>query len=649
MVHVVLMLLLPWRCSSVWGVGDALMHHKKHKFLLRRGGHPLSSQAAPAAAAALEIDEPTLWGRKSYTAEERQKQVEVARARQQEIKAAMQHAWKGYTSKAWGKDELLPASGRSNNKWGGIGMTMLDSLDTLWIMGMKDEFAQAKEWVSTKLDFSRVGEVSVFETTIRALGGLLGAYTLSQDKVFLDKARDLGDRLLKAFRGPQGLPFARIHLGSGAPGRAGGGGKFSSLAEVGSLQLELGYLSKLTNDPKYATTSNQVYALLGKLSPANGPVFSNEIKASGGGISFGGPKGFGAGGDSYYEYLLKCWVQSGGAQKEGLHSMYEQAISRMIGTQVHQSTRGSRMRYISDSTNTMEHLMCFVPGMLALGAHWQLQHQNINTAQATESDTNYTITEREVRDIKLAKELAYTCYQLYAQSETKLAAEAVSFNGGGGGEFKAKKPYQMWSVLRPETVESLFILHQFTGDSKYQDWGYEIFKAFERLKTTYGYGALPDVTSLSTPCCRGNDDKMESFVLAETFKYLYLLQDTGDAKTGEPIIDLNKYVMSTEAHPFPICVGCGGPELNFGVAAAAPVVRSQGIARCTFSSETDYDGADVTSAQVGDRDGCCQICANTPSCKFFSYRIADRYCFMKSANLGKKRNSAVEGGALVVA
>jgi mannosyl-oligosaccharide alpha-1,2-mannosidase len=641
-MHMAVILLLLPRCTSLWGVGDALRHHKKHKLSVR---HNEQTSAAPVSGEAIDIDEPTLWGRKTYTAEEQKSKNEIARGRKQEIREAMKHCWNGYKAKAWGKDEIHPASGRSNNKWGAIGMTLLDSLDTLWIMDMKEEFAEAKEWVRTKLDFSRVGEVSVFETTIRALGGLLGAYTLSQDQIFLDKATDLGNRLLKAFKGPRGLPYARIHLGSGSPGHTERG-KFSSLAEVGSLQMELGYLSHLTNDPKYATTANKVYELLSELTPAFGPVFSNEVKASGNSISFGGPKGFGAGGDSYYEYLLKSWVQSGGEQKDGLHALYEQAISRMISTQVHQSPRGSKMRYISDSTNTMEHLMCFVPGMLALGAHWQVQQQQAGQSAKTK------ITAREVRDVKLAKELAYTCYQLYAQSATKLSAEAVTFGGAGRAEFQAKKPYQMWNVLRPETIESLFVLHQFTEDAKYQDWGYEIFKAMARSKTTYGYGALPDVTDANAPCCRGNDDKMESFVLAETFKYLYLLQDSGDPATGRPLIDLNKYVLTTEAHPFPICLNCGGPDLELSVAAAAPVKASahggggsRGSA-CKFSEAIDYIGGDISSAPTSDQEGCCQLCGITTGCRFFSFRTADRYCFMKSADKGHKTNGAVVGGAM---
>ena len=76
-------------------------------------------------------------------------------------------------------------------------MTLLDVLDTIWIMGMKDEFKDGTEWVKANLRWNLNRQVSVFETNIRALGGLLAAYDLSGDAVFLEKAKDLGERLLK--------------------------------------------------------------------------------------------------------------------------------------------------------------------------------------------------------------------------------------------------------------------------------------------------------------------------------------------------------------------------------------------------------------------------------------------------------------------
>ncbi len=116
--------------------------------------------------------------------------------RQAAVRKAMKHAWDGYVEFAWGKDELKPVS-KSHQNWLDIGLTIVDSLDTLWIMGMKEEFQKARDWVANELSFDKNREVSTFETSIRVLGGLLSAYDLSRDPMFLAKAKDIGDRLIK--------------------------------------------------------------------------------------------------------------------------------------------------------------------------------------------------------------------------------------------------------------------------------------------------------------------------------------------------------------------------------------------------------------------------------------------------------------------
>ena len=109
-------------------------------------------------------------------------------ARQEAVVNAFKHAWMGYTKFAWGKDELAPISKRGISSFH-MGLTIIDSLDTLWLMGMREEFVMARNWVANSLNFATIHrEVSVFETNIRVLGGLLSAYHLSNDAVFLKKA-----------------------------------------------------------------------------------------------------------------------------------------------------------------------------------------------------------------------------------------------------------------------------------------------------------------------------------------------------------------------------------------------------------------------------------------------------------------------------
>lgn len=109
--------------------------------------------------------------------------------RQQAVVEAFKHAWKPYKEYAWGKDEVNPISRSAGFSTFNMGMTLVDSLDTMWLMGLEQEFQEARDWVETSLNIDRnKNTVSLFETTIRVLGGLLSAYHLSGDRVFLDKA-----------------------------------------------------------------------------------------------------------------------------------------------------------------------------------------------------------------------------------------------------------------------------------------------------------------------------------------------------------------------------------------------------------------------------------------------------------------------------
>ena len=107
--------------------------------------------------------------------------------RQKKVVEAFRHAWEGYKKYAWGHDELRPIS-RSHSEWFGIGLTIIDSLDTMLLMNLREEFQQAREWVANSLTFEKNVDVNLFETTIRVLGGLLSAYHLSRDDLFLRKA-----------------------------------------------------------------------------------------------------------------------------------------------------------------------------------------------------------------------------------------------------------------------------------------------------------------------------------------------------------------------------------------------------------------------------------------------------------------------------
>ena len=179
----------------------------------------------------------------------------------------MKHSWKAYSDFAWGYDELRPLS-RTGFNWigaNGLAMTIVDSLDTLHIMGLNDEFDRAKKYTLTTLSFDVNQDVSVFETTIRVLGGLISAYNLDSDIQFLDLALELANRMLPAFNTPTGFPRAKVNLQSGK----GSGSSFNSLADVGTLILEWGYLSDASGNPIYREKADFIVRALRNLSSSS--------------------------------------------------------------------------------------------------------------------------------------------------------------------------------------------------------------------------------------------------------------------------------------------------------------------------------------------------------------------------------------------
>ena len=174
--------------------------------------------------------------------------------KQAAVKDAFVHAWSGYVKKAIPHDELKPLSGDHNDPFNGWGATLVDSLDSLWIMGLKTEFEEALEYVK-KIDFltSRRKDIPLFETVIRYLGGLIAAYDISnqQYKPLLDKAVELAEMLMGAFDTPNRMPQTFYYWApsySSQPHRAG---TRVVMAELGSLSLEFTRLAQLTRENKY--------------------------------------------------------------------------------------------------------------------------------------------------------------------------------------------------------------------------------------------------------------------------------------------------------------------------------------------------------------------------------------------------------------
>lgn len=443
--------------------------------------------------------------------------------RQEAVVSAYKHAWKGYREHAWGHDELLPIS-KSYSEWFHLGLTLIDGLDTMYLMGLREEFEDAKRWVAHDMRLDQDVDVNLFECTIRVLGGLLSTYALSGDKVFLDKAKELGDRLYPAFNPNSGVPYSDVNLHTHQAHKPRWGPD-SSTSEVSTIQLEFKYLSYLTGDKKYAERVSEIMRHLDALPKNDGlvPIFvnANSGQFSGNTITLG------ARGDSYYEYLLKQYIQT--SKTEPLYSrMWLESVNG-IRRHLVKKTPSEQLTYIAELINNgmspkMDHLVCFMPGALALSYAHGFEYDHL----------------------ELAKELMKTCNEMYVRMPTGLAPEIVHFHEyTSGGEDMYVKPADEHNLLRPETVESLFLLYRITKDPVYQEWGWKIFQAFEKHTKVPegGYSSLHSVKHIP-PSFR---DKMESFFLGETLKYFFLL-------FGEDVhvLPLDKWVFNTEAHPLPI-------------------------------------------------------------------------------------------------
>ena len=232
------------------------------------------------------------------------------------VKTELLHAWSGYKRKAWMQDELRPISGASLNKYCGWAATLVDSLDILWITGLKQEFEEAVN-ATTYIDFhSESGcVVNLFETTIRHLGGLLAAYDLSHEPRLLNPMVELGDMLHSRFNTANGIPCAHCIVGPPEePETRYRASSNNALAALGSLALEFTRLSAITGDMKYVRSTNHLQQSFADLQFESSLPGMWPEAISGAGDSWGFTPGsmrfsraysLGALSDSTYEYLVK--------------------------------------------------------------------------------------------------------------------------------------------------------------------------------------------------------------------------------------------------------------------------------------------------------------------------------------------------------
>ena len=416
----------------------------------------------------------------------------------EDVRAEMAWAWDLYRTHAWGKDEIKPVSGTTSSfpiKGHHLGLSLIEALDTLWVMGLDGRFQDGVDWVKANADFDVDGEVSVFETSIRLVGGLLSAHHACGDPVLLAKAKDLADRLLPAFDTPTGFPFRFINLKTGSVRDAE-----TNPAEIGTFLPEWGTLSKLTGDPRYAHAAKRaVTALFARRSKID--LLAVRIDAHTG-EWLDRRATVGSYADSYYEYLWDSWQLLGDAECRHMYQVCTAAILR------HQQDRRDGHLWIADVdfetgqivSTEQDELASFYGGLLAQGG----------TAR-----TGAALTESWAA----------------LQDSFGVLPEAYDYAKGA--------PTAVTNALRPELADAAFNLWMLDRNPRWREIGCAHYLAMKRWnKAPYGYTDLADVTS--TP--KRQADHCPGYWWSEQMKYYYLLfADT-------PRFDYRRNYLTTEGN-----------------------------------------------------------------------------------------------------
>ncbi|KAL8305682.1 hypothetical protein RB597_003573 [Gaeumannomyces tritici] len=476
------------------------------------------------------------------------------------VKKAFRRSWDGYYKYAFPHDSLKPISKSWDDDRNGWGASAIDALSTGLLMSEDDIVQQILDFVPTINFDTTKTEVSLFETTIRYLGGLVSAYDLLTDssgkykttnastaKAVLAQAERLATNIKFAFDTPSGVPDNSIFLN---PARLSGS-QTNGIATIGTLVLEWTRLSDQTGNPVFGALAQKAESYLLDPKPALGEPFPGllglDVNVTTG-LFVDGRGGWGGGSDSFYEYLIKMYLydpERFAGYKDRWIVAADSSIKYLVS---HPSTRpdltflafyqNTTLRYVS------QHLACFAGGNFILGG--------------------LTLSEQKYVDFGL--ELTKACRETYVQTATGIGpevfrwqvagetttnnpappAELAAFYGrsgfwispgdGGGGSYQ----------LRPEAIESYYYAYRATGDPKYQEWAWEAFLAINATCAQgVGYTALGDVNA---PGGGVPQDTQESFWFAETLKYSYLIH-ADDAPWQLKRDRTNGWVYNTEAHP----------------------------------------------------------------------------------------------------
>ncbi|KAK8043931.1 glycoside hydrolase family 47 protein [Apiospora phragmitis] len=453
-------------------------------------------------------------------------------------------AWGAYYTQAFPHDSLRPLYGNYSDDRNGWGATAVDGLDTAIIMEQTDIVNTILEYIPT-IDFTKTNTpepsvVSLFETNIRYLGGLLSSYDLlkgpfshlkvnaTRAETLLSQAKTLADTLKFAFNTTSGIPVGSLFIEnrtSSDAAKMADGTQTAGLAEMGTLVLEWQHLSDLTGDPHVET--------------------GEILDQYGGWVS---------GNDSAYEYLVKMYVYDPEKYAQYGERFTKAADSTIAHLLSHPSSRPDLTMAAAftgtQQVNYSESLACFIGSAFILGS----------TALDRPDWLPYGLNFSEWCANGYRQTAAGIGPALYSWDIEALRTDPALANQTDYYERAGYylQDYYTAAGQAPEAVESWYYAHQWTGDAYWRDvaWAYTLAQN-RTMRVPGGFGSISNVLKVDGGGIRGGI--MQSFMLAETLKYQYLIQaenkgewDVGFEKAPGSGEHKNYFVYNTEAHPFKV-------------------------------------------------------------------------------------------------
>ncbi|KAF4125688.1 mannosyl-oligosaccharide alpha-1,2-mannosidase [Geosmithia morbida] len=478
---------------------------------------------------------------------------DIAAKRKQIIRTKFVKSWEAYKAHAWTKDELMPLSGKGKQSLSGWSAQLVDAMDTLWIMDLKDEFRRAVKEVAV-IDWATTSDerINLFEVIIRYLGGLLAAYDLSEEPALLAKAVELGDAMYAAFDTPNRFPprwlsYETVRRGDQLADESMSG------AAGGTMCLEFTRLSQITGDPKYYDATERLKQFFRRSQnetavPGLWPHDLNYRDEVVDGHRFN----LGAGMDSLYEYLPKMHALLGGQDPEyvamtvsALDAIRDNLLFRPMtpadadillagSLVVEDDGQGPGRTFTAD----MEHLTCFAGGMYGLAGKLLGRSDYVDVGARLTSGCVWAYDAFST-NLMPEKSRLVACAAIDGpcpfDSDALPKGRARTLPEGFVGMPNPKY------LLRPEAIESVFYMWRITGDHTWREAAWRMWEGLVReTETEMAFASIADVTKHSS----AKIDSMETFWMGETLKYFYLIFD------DESNTSLDEWVFNTEAHPF---------------------------------------------------------------------------------------------------